>query len=27
VAEAYNLYSVDDSYEDEEKEVAVAEWN
>ena len=28
MAEAYNLYSVDDNYEDdEEEEVAVAEWN
>ena len=27
VAEAYDPYSVDDGYEDEEKEVAVAEWN
>ena len=27
VAEAYNLYSVDDGYEDEEEEVAMAEWN
>ena len=28
MAEAYNPYSVDDSYEDdEEEEVAVAEWN
>ena len=27
VAEAYDPYSVDDSYEDEEEEVAIAEWN
>ena len=27
VAEAYDPYSVDDDYEDEEEEVAVAEWN
>ena len=27
VAEAYNPYSVDDDYEDEEEEVATAEWN
>ena len=27
MAEAYNPYSVDDGYEDEEEEVAVAEWN
>ena len=27
MAEAYNPYSVDDSYEDEEEEVATAEWN
>ena len=28
VAEAYNPYSVDDSYkDDEEEEVAMAEWN
>ena len=28
IAETYNPYSVDDSYEDnEEEEVAVAEWN
>ena len=27
VVEAYNPYSVDDSYEDEEEEVATAEWN
>ena len=28
IAEAYNPYSVDDSYEDnEEEEVATAEWN
>ena len=27
VAEAYNPYSVDDGYEDEEEEVAAAEWN
>ena len=27
VAEAYDPYSVDDGYEAEEKEVAVAEWN
>ena len=28
MAEAYNLYSVDDSYEDdEEEEVTAAEWN
>ena len=27
VAEAYDPYSVDDSYEDEEEEVAAAEWN
>ena len=27
VAEAYDLYSVDDDYEDEEEEVAVVEWN
>ena len=27
VAKAYNPYSVDDGYEDEEKEVAAAEWN
>ena len=26
-AEAYNAYSVDDGYEDEEEEVAAAEWN
>ena len=27
VAKAYNPYSVDDVYEDEEEEVAAAEWN
>ena len=27
VAKAYNPYSIDDSYEDEEEEVAAAEWN
>ena len=27
VDEAYNPYSVDDSYEDEEEEVAVPKWN
>jgi hypothetical protein len=27
VAEAYNPYLVDDGYEDEEEEVAAAEWN
>ena len=27
VAEAYNPYSVDDDYEDEEEEVAIALWN
>ena len=27
VAEAYDPYSVDDGYEDEEEEVAAAEWN
>ena len=27
VAEAYNPFSIDDSYEDEEEEVAAAEWN
>ena len=27
IAEAYDPYSVDDDYEDEEEEVAVAEWN
>ena len=27
VAKAYSPYSVDDGYEDEEEEVAVAEWN
>ena len=27
VVEAYNPYLVDDGYEDEEEEVAVAEWN
>ena len=27
MAEAYNPYSVDDGYEDEEEEVAMAEWN
>ena len=27
MADAYNPYSVDDGYEDEEEEVAVAEWN
>ena len=27
MAEAYNPYSVDDDYEDEEEEVAAAEWN
>ena len=27
VAEAYDPYSVDDDYEDEEEEVAVTEWN
>ena len=27
VAEAYDPYSVDDSYEDEEEEVVAAEWN
>ena len=27
VAEAYDPYSVDDDYEDEEEEVAAAEWN
>ena len=27
MAEAYDPYSVDDGYEDEEKEVAAAEWN
>ena len=27
MAKAYNPYSVDDSYEDEEEEVAATEWN
>ena len=27
IAEAYDPYSVDDSYEDEEEEVTAAEWN
>ena len=27
MAEPYNPYSVDDSYEDEEEEVAIAKWN
>ena len=27
VAKAYNSYSVNDGYEDDEEEVAVAEWN
>ena len=27
VAEAYDPYSVDDGYEDEEEEVATTEWN
>ena len=27
VAEAYDPYSIDDGYEDEEEEVAAAEWN
>ena len=27
VAEAYNPYLIDDGYEDEEEEVAAAEWN
>ena len=27
VVEAYNPYSVDDGYEDEEEEVVAAEWN
>ena len=27
VVEAYNPYSVDDSYDDEEEEVATAKWN
>ena len=27
IAEAYNSYSVDDGYEDDEEEIAVAEWN
>ena len=27
VAEAYNPYSIDDGYEDEEEEVALAKWN
>ena len=27
VAEAYNPYSVHDGYEDEEEDVAAAEWN
>ena len=27
VAEAYNPYSIDDGYEDEEEEVVTAEWN
>ena len=27
VAEAYDPYSVNDGYEDEEEEVAAAEWN
>ena len=27
MAEAYNPYSVDDGYEDEAEEVAMAEWN
>ena len=27
MTEAYNPYSVDDSYEDEEKEVVAAKWN
>ena len=27
VAEAYDPYSIDDSYEDEEEEVAAAKWN
>ena len=27
VAEAYDPYSIDDDYEDEEEEVAAAEWN
>ena len=27
MAKAYNPYSVDDCYEDDEEEVAAAEWN
>ena len=27
IAEAYDPYSVDDGYEDEEEEVAAAKWN
>ena len=27
MAKAYNPYSVDDCYEDDEEEVATAEWN
>ena len=27
MAEAYNPYSIDDGYEDEEEEVVAAEWN
>ena len=27
MAKAYNPYSVDDDYEDEEEEVAAAKWN
>ena len=27
MAKAYNPYSVDDGYEDEEEKVVVAEWN
>ena len=27
MVEAYNPYSVNDGYEDDEEEVAVAEWN
>ena len=27
IAETYNPYSVDDSYEDDKEEIAIAEWN
>ena len=27
IAEAYNPYSVDDGYEDDEEEITMAEWN